>query len=47
MNKDIPPNFKVPGFVAAGISAGIKKNGEKDLALIYSTVPSVAAGVFT
>ncbi|MBU1207718.1 MAG: bifunctional glutamate N-acetyltransferase/amino-acid acetyltransferase ArgJ [Proteobacteria bacterium] len=47
MNKDIPPDFKVPGFVAAGISAGIKKNREKDLALIYSAVPSVAAGVFT
>jgi glutamate N-acetyltransferase/amino-acid N-acetyltransferase len=47
MNKDIPPDFKVPGFLAAGISAGIKKNRGKDLALIYSEVPSVAAGVFT
>lgn len=47
MIKDIPPDFKVPGFLAAGIPAGIKKNREKDLALIYSEVPSVAAGVFT
>ena len=47
MNKDIPPDFKVPGFLAAGIAAGIKKNQEKDLALIYSEVSSVAAGVFT
>ncbi len=47
MNKDIPPDFKVPGFLAAGIPAGIKKNQEKDLALIYSEVSSVAAGVFT
>src|SRR4030043_71191 len=47
MNKNIPPDFKVPGFLAAGISALIKKNREKDLALIYSQVSSVAAGVFT
>ncbi len=37
----------VPGFLAAGISAGIKKNGDKDLALIYSSEPALAAGVFT
>lgn len=35
------------GFTAAGISCGIKKNGNKDLALICSDVPSVGAGVFT
>ncbi|HBR16411.1 MAG TPA: ornithine acetyltransferase [Deltaproteobacteria bacterium] len=40
-------NFSVPGFKAAGISCGVKKNGNKDLALIYSAVPAVAAGVFT
>ena len=33
--------------MAAGISAGLKKNHEKDLALIYSEVPAAAAGVFT
>ena len=47
MGEPIPPDFQVPGFLAAGISAGIKKNQEKDLALIYSEVPAVAAGVFT
>lgn len=35
------------GFTAAGISAGLKKSGKKDLALIYSEVPCTAAAVFT
>ena len=39
--------FAVPGFTANGIHAGIKENGIKDLALIYSNVPAKAAGVFT
>lgn len=34
------------GFVAAGIYAGIKKD-KKDMAMIYSKVPCVAAGTFT
>ena len=34
------------GFLASGIFAGIKKK-KKDVALIYSTVPALAAGVFT
>lgn len=34
------------GFQAAGIYAGIKKD-KKDMALIYSEVPCVAAGTFT
>ncbi|NLL59037.1 MAG: bifunctional ornithine acetyltransferase/N-acetylglutamate synthase, partial [Firmicutes bacterium] len=37
----------VPGIVAAGVHCGLKKNGDKDLALIYSKESSVAAGVFT
>ena len=37
----------VQDFKTAGVTCGIKKNDKKDLALIYSTVPSVAAGVFT
>ncbi|MBI5788833.1 MAG: bifunctional glutamate N-acetyltransferase/amino-acid acetyltransferase ArgJ [Candidatus Schekmanbacteria bacterium] len=37
----------VPGFKSAGISCGIKKNGKKDLALIYSEKPAAAAGIFT
>jgi len=39
--------FIVPGFKANGIACGIKKNGTEDLALLYSVVPSVVAGVFT
>jgi glutamate N-acetyltransferase/amino-acid N-acetyltransferase len=36
-----------PGFQAAGVSCGLKKNGRKDLGLIYSVVPANVAGVFT
>lgn len=35
------------GFQAAGSTAGIKKSGKPDLALIYSDVPATAAAVFT
>lgn len=35
------------GFMANGVKAGIKKSGNKDLALLYSEVPAVAAGSFT
>ncbi len=35
------------GFQAAGGSAGIKKANTKDMALVYSIVPCVAAGTFT
>ena len=34
------------GFQAAGIFAGIKKD-KKDMAMVYSEVPCVAAGTFT
>jgi glutamate N-acetyltransferase/amino-acid N-acetyltransferase len=37
----------VPGFRAAGITAGIKPSGDRDLALISSVVPCAAAAVFT
>ncbi|MGB9920012.1 MAG: bifunctional glutamate N-acetyltransferase/amino-acid acetyltransferase ArgJ [Moorellales bacterium] len=36
----------VPGFLAAGVEAGIKKRG-KDLALVYSRTEAAAAGMFT
>jgi glutamate N-acetyltransferase/amino-acid N-acetyltransferase len=36
-----------PGFQAAGLSCGLKKNGRKDLGLIYSEAPASVAGVFT
>ncbi|MCH5255678.1 MAG: bifunctional glutamate N-acetyltransferase/amino-acid acetyltransferase ArgJ [Lachnospiraceae bacterium] len=35
------------GFEAAGVEAGIKYQGRKDMALIYSRKPCRAAGVFT
>lgn len=35
------------GFRAAGVSAGIKKSGALDLALLVSDVPSAVAGTFT
>ena len=38
---------KPKGFLAGGVKAGIKKSGRRDLALIYSEVPAVAAGAFT
>jgi len=40
-------DFKVQGFLFSGISAGIKKNGKRDLGLIYSDVPAQVAGLFT
>ncbi len=37
----------VPYFKASGVNCGIKKNGNKDLCVIYSEKNSVAAAVFT
>ena len=37
----------VPGFLASGISAGIKTNNSKDLGLLFSETPATAVGVFT
>lgn len=39
--------IEVTGFLASGVEAGIKEAGKKDLALLFSEVPAVAAGVFT
>lgn len=39
--------ISVPGFLAGGVSAGIKNGEQKDLGLIYSTVPAKAAALFT
>jgi glutamate N-acetyltransferase/amino-acid N-acetyltransferase len=36
-----------PGFQAAGVASGLKKNGKKDLGIIYSEAPANVAGVFT
>jgi len=37
----------VPGFLASGISAGIKTDNSKDLGLLFSDTPATAVGVFT
>jgi glutamate N-acetyltransferase/amino-acid N-acetyltransferase len=37
----------VPGILAAGLHAGIKPAPVRDLALVYSSTPATAAGVFT
>ena len=42
-----PETYRVPGFLAHGIHTGIKANGGLDLAMIFSTRPAKAAGVFT
>jgi glutamate N-acetyltransferase/amino-acid N-acetyltransferase len=42
-----PLDFKVSGFLFSGISEGIKKDGKRDLGLIYSDVPAQVAGLFT
>ncbi len=40
-------DYKVHGFRAAAVAAGLKKHGGLDLGLIVSDVPVAAAGVFT
>jgi glutamate N-acetyltransferase/amino-acid N-acetyltransferase len=37
----------VPGILAAGLHCGIKPTPARDLALVYSSTPATAAGVFT
>ena len=37
----------VPGFLAAGVTAGFKKSGAPDFALVYSETPASFSGVFT
>ena len=37
----------VPGFLLSGVSAGLKKDEKRDLALIFSTVPAHASAIFT
>ncbi|MDH3392898.1 MAG: bifunctional ornithine acetyltransferase/N-acetylglutamate synthase, partial [Desulfobulbaceae bacterium] len=40
-------DLQVQGFTGAAVAAHIRKKDRLDLALIYSEVPAVAAGVFT
>ena len=37
----------VPGILASGLHCGIKSTPARDLALVYSSAPATAAGVFT
>jgi glutamate N-acetyltransferase/amino-acid N-acetyltransferase len=39
--------IRCKGFQAAGVHSGLKKNGNRDLGLIYSETPAAVAGVFT
>jgi glutamate N-acetyltransferase/amino-acid N-acetyltransferase len=41
------PSECCPGYRTAGVVAGLKKNGERDLGLILSEGPAAVAGVFT
>jgi glutamate N-acetyltransferase/amino-acid N-acetyltransferase len=44
----VPGGVTAPqGFKAAGVVAQVRKKGRRDVALIYSEVPAVAAGLFT
>lgn len=48
MNKNVNGGaVAAKGFLANGTDAGIKNNGKKDMALLYSEKPCVCAGVFT
>ncbi len=40
-------DIAIPGFRANGVACGIKGNGKRDLAVIFSETPALAAGVFT
>src|SRR4030066_2473828 len=42
-----PLDFRINCFLFSGISAGIKKDGKRDLGLICSEVPAQVAGLFT
>jgi len=47
MVKSTINKVSVPGFLANGVAAGIKGGDQKDLGLIYSTVPAKSAAMFT
>ena len=47
MVKSSASRIYVPGYLASGVSTGIKNGDQKDLGLIYSTVPAKAAALFT
>ena len=44
---NVADQYRVPGFKAGAVAAGIRYQGRPDLALIISEVSAAAAGVFT
>jgi glutamate N-acetyltransferase / amino-acid N-acetyltransferase len=40
-------DVRVPGFLFSGVACGLKKGGQKDVALIFAPRPAAAAGAFT
>jgi glutamate N-acetyltransferase/amino-acid N-acetyltransferase len=47
MTQNISPLCRVSGFRAVGVTCGLKKSGNPDIALVISNTPCVAAAVFT
>ena len=45
--KDSMKKIICPGFQGAGVASGLKKNGKKDLGLLYCEVPAAVAAMFT
>jgi len=39
--------ISVPGFLASGVSSGIKEKNKKDLGMLFSEQPATAVGTFT
>lgn len=44
---EMSDSLTVPGFLANGVHVGIKTDRQKDLALIFSSTPAQAVGMFT
>jgi len=48
MKIDVDPvPIRVPGFRFAGVACGLKESGNRDVAVIASAVPAIAAAAFT
>ena len=47
LRKETMKKMDCPGFHTAGVAAGLKKNGKKDLGLIFSEAPAAVAAMFT
>jgi glutamate N-acetyltransferase/amino-acid N-acetyltransferase len=47
VSRQMTGSLRVPGFRFAGAACGIKESGKKDLAVLFSERPAVAAALFT